>query len=92
MWKGGIFISWNHIADLFYEDCECGLYLLPKITYENIKLTCYPIMNVKMADQILSSTVSNILSNYASPDAAETAKFCLLMEICFDIMNMRNIN
>ena len=92
MWKGGIFISWNHIVDLFYEDCECGLHLLPKITYENIKLTCYPIMNVKMADQILSSTVSNILSNYASPDAAETAKFCLLMEIFFDIMNMRNIN
>ena len=32
MWKGGMFILWNHIADIFYEDRECGLHLLPKIT------------------------------------------------------------
>ena len=74
MWKGEMFILWNHIAEIFYEDRECGLHLLPKITYEHIKLTSYSIMNVKLAAQVLSSTASNVLSNYASPDAAETAK------------------
>ena len=29
-----MFILWDHIADIFYEDCECGLHLLPKITYQ----------------------------------------------------------
>ena len=29
MWKCGMFILWNHIADLFYEERECGLHLLP---------------------------------------------------------------
>ena len=52
----------------------------------------YSIMNVKLTIQVLSSTVSNVLSNYASPDAAETAKSCSLMNIFFDIMNFRDVN
>ena len=44
-------------------------------------------MNVKLAPQVLSATVSNVLSNYAS-DAAETAKFCSLMDTFFNIMNI----
>ena len=76
MWNSGMFILWNNIGNIFYEDRECGLHLLPKITYEHIKLTSYSIMNVKLAAQVLSSTVSNVLSNYVSPDATETAKFC----------------
>ena len=83
-----MFILWNHTADIFYEERKCGLHLLPKITCEHIKLTSYSIMNVKLAARALSSTVSNVLSNYASPDVAETAKFCSLMDNFFDIMNI----
>ena len=39
--------------------------VFPKIIYEHIKLTSYSIMNVRLAAQVLSSTVSNVLSNYA---------------------------
>ena len=92
MWKGRMFILWNHIADIFYEDRECGPHLLPKITYEHIKSTSYSIMNVKLAAQVLSSTVSNVLSNYVSPDAAKTAKFCSLMDTFYDVMNIRDVN
>ena len=53
-----MYIIWNHIADIFYEDRECGLHILPKLSYEHIKLTPYSIMNVKVAAQVLSSTVS----------------------------------
>ena len=92
MRKDGMFILWNHITDIFYEDRECGFHLLPKITYEHIKLTSYLIMNVKLAAQVLSSTVSKVLSNYASPETADTAKFCSLKDTLFDIINIRDVN
>ena len=47
-------------------------------------------MNVRLAAQILSSTVSNVLNNFAPPEAAGTAKFCSLMDSFFDILNIRN--
>ena len=58
MWNDGMYIIWNHIADIFYEDRECGLHILPKLSYENIKLTPYSIKNGKLAAQVLSSTQS----------------------------------
>ena len=64
--------------------------LLPKITYDHIKLTSYSIMNVKLAAQVLSSSVSNVLSKYASPDAAKNAKFCSLMVVLFDAVTIRD--
>ena len=48
-------------------------------------------MNVKLAAQVLSSTVSKTLTSYEPPEAAGTAKFCLLMDSFFDIMNIHNI-
>ena len=56
-----------------------------------IKLNPYSIMNVKLAAQVLSSTVSKTLTSYGPPEAAGTATFCLLMDSFFDIMNIRNI-
>ena len=37
-------------------------------------------MNLKLAVQVLISTVSDALSNFASPDAAEAAEFCSLRD------------
>ena len=92
MWNGGKYLLWNHISDLFYEDRSCGLHILPKLTYEHVKLTPYSVMNVKLAAQVLSSTVSKVVSQYGPPEASETAKFCMLMDTFFDIMNIRNVN
>ena len=86
-----MYIIWNHIADIFYEDQECGLHILPKLSYEHIKLTPYSIMNVKLAAQVLSSTVSKTLTSCGPPETAGTAKFWLLMDSFFDVMNIRNI-
>ena len=77
---------------IYYEDQECGLHILPKLCIEHIKLTPYSIMNVKLAAQVLSSTVSKVLLKYGPPEAAGTAKFCSLMDMFFDIMNIRDIN
>ena len=34
MWNDGMYITWNHIADNFYEDLGCRLDLLPRLSYE----------------------------------------------------------
>ena len=87
MWNGGLFLIWNHINDIFLKDQECGLQLLPKITYEHVYLTPYSVINVRLAAQVLS-TVSNVLSNCGPADAAGTAEFCLIFDNFFDIMNV----
>ena len=46
-------------------------------------------MNVTLAAQVLSS-VSKVLLAYSPPEAAETARFCSLMDWFFDTMNLQN--
>ena len=87
-----MFFLWNHIASTFYEDQECGLHILPKLCIEHIKRTPYSIMNIKVAVQVLSSTVSKVLLKFGPPEATGTAKFCSLMDMFFDVMNIRDIN
>ena len=90
MWNNGFFLLWSHVAQMFHDDLNCGLQLLPKITYDHVKLTSFSKMNVKLAAQVLSSTVSKVMSEFGSPDSAETAKFCLMLDTFFDIVNIRN--
>ena len=47
-------------------------------------------MNVKLAVQILSSLVGNILKEFCPPEASRTAEFCTLMDTFFDCLNVRN--
>ena len=61
MWNNGFFLLWTHISKLYYEDADCGLRLLPHLTSDHINLTPYSVMRVKLAVQILSSTVSGVL-------------------------------
>jgi hypothetical protein len=90
MWNDVFFLLWNHILNVFNEDQECGLHLLPKLTYEHVNLTPFSVMNVRLAAQVLSTTVSNVIKAYSPPDAAGTAKYCSMMDSFFDILNIRN--
>ena len=63
MWNGGLFLVWNHMSDIFLEDQECRLQLLPNITNEHVYLTPYSVMNVRLAGKMLSTTNSKVLSN-----------------------------
>ena len=80
MWNNSMFILWNHISDIFYEDRESGLHILPELSYEHIELAPYSKRNVRHAAQVISSTVNKVLLAYGSPGAAEIAHFCLFME------------
>ena len=90
MWNKGYFIIMNHIADLYYENVDYGLKLLPKLTNEHFKLMSFSVKNVRLAVQALSSSVGNVLNEFGPPEAAGTAKFCLMIDCFFDCLNVRN--
>ena len=45
-------------------------------------------MNDRLAAQVLSTTISKVLSYYGPADAAGTAEFCLMFDRFFDTMKM----
>ena len=89
MWNDEYNILWNHISDLFYEDLEYGMRLLRNITLEHINLTSYSKMNVRLAAQVLSTTVSKVLKKFAPSYAAGTSKYCQYINHFFDCLNVR---
>ena len=61
MWNNNQHLLWSHVSQMYYEELENGLDYLPKLKLEHIKLTPYSVMNVRLAAQILSETVSQTL-------------------------------
>lgn len=90
MWNNDNYILWNHITDIYYENVSCGLKLLPKLTSEHVNINQFSTMNVRLAVQVLSSSVADVLSEFGPPDAIETSQLCRLMDKFFDCMNVRN--
>lgn len=89
MWNDGKDILWSHISKVAFDESMHGLKLIPKISEEHVRLTPYSRMNVRLAVQVLSESVSNILYEYY-PDAHGTAELCLYMDKFFDCLNVRN--
>ena len=69
MWNDGNYVLWQHIVQLFYQDVENGLKLMPRLTYDHIKLNSYSTMCVNLAAQILSATVAAVMKSFGPPDA-----------------------
>ena len=91
MWNDGQFILFQHIAQLYYQDIDNGLKLLPKLTYEHINLSSYSIMRVNLAAQVLSSSVAKVLRAFGPPEAAGTSKLCEMVDNFFDCLNVRSL-
>ena len=47
-------------------------------------------MRFRLAAQVLSETVSNVLNQFGPPEAAGTAEFCLMMDKLFDCLKVGN--
>ena len=90
MWNDGQYILWQHITQLFYEDAENGLKLLPTLTQDHIKLNSYSVMRVNVAAQVLSATVSAVLTTFGSLESSGTAKLCEMVDSFFDCLNVRS--
>ena len=82
MWNYGNHLLWQHIVQLYYQDIENGLKLMPRLTYDHIKL-----MHVSLAAQILSFTV---LKSFGPPGAKGTSKLCEMVDSYFDCLNVHS--
>jgi hypothetical protein len=90
LWNDGYYLVWEHISKLMHDDMNCGLQLCPKITINHINLTPYSRMNVRLATQVLSESVSTALLQFGDPNAKATAEYCSFLDKFFDCMNVRN--
>ena len=90
MWNSGFILLWSHISRLYYEDLECGLKLVSKPTSDDVNLTSYLVVTVKLAAQVLREAVGNVLNSFGPRETASTAKFCITVDKCFDCLNVRN--
>ncbi|XP_044170181.1 uncharacterized protein LOC122954236 [Acropora millepora] len=88
MWDGGHYVLWQQIVQMFYQDLESGLKLLPRIIADHIKLNAYSTMRVNLAAQVLSSSVSAVLTAFGTPDTTATAKLCKMVDSFFDCLNV----
>ena len=84
MWNNGQYILWQHITEIFYQDIDSGLKLLPKLTYEHVNLNAYSVMRVNLAAQVLSASVGPL-------EATATAKLCEMVDSLFDCVNVRSM-
>lgn len=94
--KEGNIISWKYIEELYINQKERNLRLIPKITDAHVTPTSFQKMRVKLAAQILSRTVSAALHTYIdlgliSEEARPTAAFIELMNNLFDVLNSSKI-
>ena len=91
MWNNGKYVLWQYIVQMFREDQENGLKLLPRITSDHVRLTSYSVMKVNLAAQVLSSTMAAVLTKFGAPEASATAKYCSMMDKFFDCLNVRSL-
>ena len=90
MWNDGKEIIWRHIFRLAQDELARDIKLVPKLSMNHVDLNPFSKMNVKLATQVLSQSVSNILFKYYPDETHGTAEFCAKMNKCFDCTNVRN--
>ena len=90
MWNGQDMV-WDHIAATYNADLDRDLHQLPKLTVDHIYLNSFSKMKVRLAAQVLSSTVATALrQHHLNGEAEETAKFCEMVNKFFDCLNTRS--
>ena len=91
MWNGGKYVVWQYIIQIYNEDQENGLKILPIITSDHVKLTSYSVMN-NLAAQVLSPTMSSVLTQFGPPEVSATAEYCKMIDQFFDCLNVRSLD
>ena len=77
--RNGMSISWSHIVSTVEEDKSHSLTRLPRIKEEHIHLSPQLRMRVKLAAQVLSTSMANALQMRDIPAMQETATFCRML-------------
>ena len=84
MWNKGFFLLWSSIARIYYEDLECGLQLVNKLTSDNLNLASYFVMRTNLSVQVLNKKVSNVLNNFGPEEEAGAGKFRFMIDKLFN--------
>ena len=71
---------WRHVAQMYYQDVENCLKVLPRMTFDHINLNAYSKMRVNLAAQVLSASMAAVLRSFGPPEAEGTAKYCEMVE------------
>ena len=90
MWNDGHYLLWQHITQVFHQYVENGLKLMPKPTFDHIKLNSFSSMHVNLAAQVLSASMATVLREFSTPDTVGTAQFCEIDDSFFDCLNVRS--
>ena len=90
MWNGGLLLIWNYMIDFLLR--KSGMWITT--TIQSYIWTCLFDPNFCNECQVsctsINTTVSKVLSNYGSADAAGAAEFYLMFDNFFDIINVRS--
>ncbi|XP_078489093.1 uncharacterized protein LOC144746139 [Ciona intestinalis] len=78
------YIMWNHFVQTAEMDIGNDLHCLPKLNTNHVYLTPFSKMNVSIAAQTLSRSVSLELKNKGFHS---TSEYCLMFNRFFDLMN-----
>ena len=81
---------WLHIANLYHENLNHVLKLVPKLKYEHINLTPFSKTNVRLAAQVFSKAAGKVIEHFGPPEALEISKFCVMIDKFFDCINVSN--
>lgn len=92
MWNNGFYLLWGHIIQMYNEDSQNGVKLLPRITDQHVFLNSFSVMTVKYAVQVLSNSMSIALKEFGPAEATATSKFCNYLNLFFDCLNVRSID
>ena len=90
LWRGKL-ISWLHVVDLYRHYCTGVYRLCPKLSENHVQLTCYGVMNVRFAAEVLNSTVANAIEDKYGDHVSETVLFIRQMNKYFDVLNVKNL-
>lgn len=91
LWLNQKHLLWKHITDVFDRDVAVQL-RRSKLTYDHIFLTASSTMNVRLAAQVLSSSVGKVMLEYGGEECTETAGFIIKMDTFFDCLNVRSLD
>lgn len=90
-------VAWGAIVELYDKEKDKPCKSAPKLSYRHINPNCFDLMNVSLATQIFSHTVSAALlagrlancDPLTHPDSIATANFLQKINDLFDCLNSR---
>jgi hypothetical protein len=89
-------VCWEHIEKFYKEDCKLPIRCAPKLSDKHFMLPVFSSMRVRLATQILSSSVAKGIGLFASlnvipGECLKTGKFCQFFDQLFNSFNSASL-